>query len=127
MHHDRTTPLEHTTFGRRENGDMKTVAVKLTEQQAQALAGAAERYGLTTSAAIAALLASATDNYADFRMLGSAEPRKRGRAARIGAGAVKDLNELTSAGWTAGQLIHAAENGTDLDGLLLGVRAGRTD
>lgn len=106
---------------------MKTVAVKLTEQQAQVLASAAERYGLTTSAAIAALLASATDNYADFRALGSAEPRKRGRAARIGAGAVKDLNELAVAGWTAGEVAWVVESGVGLDELLTEVRAGRID
>lgn len=58
---------------------MKTVGVKLSDEQAEALTVAAARRGLTVSAALWALLRQATADFTDFSALADAPARKRGK------------------------------------------------
>ena len=61
---------------------MKTIGVKLSSDQAEAITVAAARRGLTVSAALYALLRQATADFTDFSALKDAPPRKRGRTGK---------------------------------------------
>lgn len=83
---------------------MKTIAVKLNDEQAEALQVAAARRGLTTSAALAHLLCEATAGFTDFAALDAAPHRKRGRQRETGAAAVETLDALLASGETLADL-----------------------
>ncbi len=69
----------------------RTIAVKLHDDQAEAFQVAAARRGLTISAAIAAILRQATNDFQDFAILDGVKQPKRGRA-----GKPKAAEELSS-------------------------------
>lgn len=82
---------------------MKTVGVKLSDEQAEAIIAAAARKGLTVSAALWVLLRQATRDFMDFSALDSAQPRKRGRERKPHS--AEELGQLFANGETLAELL----------------------
>lgn len=81
---------------------MKTICVKLSDEQAEAITVAAARQGMTVSTALWALLSQATADFTDFAALNDAPPRKRGRERKPRA--TEELSRLFANGDTLPEL-----------------------
>lgn len=81
---------------------MTTIAVKLKNDEAEAFQVAAARRGLTTSAALAAILRQATSDFRDFGVLDGVTQPKRGRLARPRA--AEELSKCFADGETVTEL-----------------------
>lgn len=86
---------------------MKTIGVKLSDEQAEAIQVAAARKGLTVSAAPWVLLRQATADFTDFSALDSAQPRKRGRGSKPHS--AEELSQLFANGETLAELLDRFE------------------
>lgn len=86
---------------------MKTIGVKLRDDQAEAFQIAAARHGLTVSAAMAVILRQTTADFQDFSALDGAKQPKRGRASKPRA--TEELAEYFANGETLEDLIDRFE------------------
>lgn len=82
---------------------MKTIGIKLNDIDAEKFQIAAIHRGLTVSAAIAAILRQATNDFQDFSVLNGVTQPKRGRASKPRAS--EELAECFANGETIADLL----------------------